>query len=602
MSGTGTKSGSQERRKHTPENFMFGKLIGEGSFSTVFLVKEIGGNERELACKVCDKRQITKEKKTKYILSEKEILAKLNREWNARVPFFVRLYSTFQDSERLYFVMTYARNGDLLGFIDKLADSDIDCTQFYAAELVSAIEHLHSLGIIHRDLKPENILLNERMHILITDFGSAKQIETRADRQQRRRRRTGDNREEDSPERSSSDEENSGKINKDKSIGCKRLPDQFDDDEDTPPKPKRQSFVGTPQYVSPEILTACGSSRASDLWALGCIIFQMMTGQPPFQSSSEYLIFKKIQKLDYTFQEGFNEEAKDLIRRLLVIEPRERLGARDNVYYTSLREHSFFRGVDFEKLPDSTPSTLAPFLPSLQPNGEPEADACWSRMPANSRPGASGILRLMVENEGPDEDYELMPTHDLPPLGSSQNSSRSTTLTERPDNGLIEQDLTRDSNNSSTRINKTKKPNQSKVPKLYISEEERQKLLAHQEATNEYHRFVEGNLILKQGILNKKKGLLARTRMFLLTDGRLNSESDVQRIPHLYYVDPSQMVLKGEIPWSKCMKTEIRDPRIFFVHTFPPKGRVYYLLDPDSTAQEWCLAIEEVRQFFFDNI
>ena len=71
MSVTGTKSGSQERRKHTPENFMFGKLIGEGSFSTVFLVKEIGGNERELACKVCDKRQITKEKKTKYILSEK---------------------------------------------------------------------------------------------------------------------------------------------------------------------------------------------------------------------------------------------------------------------------------------------------------------------------------------------------------------------------------------------------------------------------------------------------------------------------------------------------------------------------------------------------
>ena len=61
------------------------------------------------------------------------------------------------------------------------------------------------------------------------------------------------------------------------------------------------------------------------------------------------------------------------------------------------------------------------------------------------------------------------------------------------------------------------------------------------------------------------------------------------------------MVLKGEIPWSKYINTEIRDPRIFFVHTFPPKGRVYYLLDPDSTAQEWCQAIEEVRQFFYDN-
>ena len=64
---------------------------------------------------------------------------------------------------------------------------------------------------------------------------------------------------------------------------------------------------------------------------------------------------------------------------MLVIEPKERLGARDKKTHTSLREHSFFRGVDFEKLPDSTPSTLAPFLPNLQPNGEPEPDQCWSR-------------------------------------------------------------------------------------------------------------------------------------------------------------------------------------------------------------------------------
>ena len=117
------KNRSQERRKNTPEDFMFGKLIGEGSFSNVFLVREVSGNRRELACKVCDIKQIQKENKTKYIMSEKEILAKLNREWNTRVPFFVRIYSTFQDVKSLYFVMTYARNGDLLGFIDKLAES-----------------------------------------------------------------------------------------------------------------------------------------------------------------------------------------------------------------------------------------------------------------------------------------------------------------------------------------------------------------------------------------------------------------------------------------------------------------------------------------------
>lgn len=88
-----------------------------------------------------------------------------------------------------------------------------------------------------------------------------------------------------------------------------------------------------------------------------------------------------------------------------------------------------------------------------------------------------------------------------------------------------------------------------------------------------------------QGILDKKKGLFAKRRMFLLTEG-----------PRLYYVDPSAMVLKGEIPWSSTLKTEIRDFRIFFVHV---PGRIYYLIDPDSTSKDWCAAIDEVKQFYF---
>ena len=100
-----------------------------------------------------------------------------------------------------------------------------------------------------------------------------------------------------------------------------------------PPKPKRSSFVGTPEYVSPEIFTSRGSSRASDLWAIGCIIYQMISSIPPFQSKSEYMIFKKIEKLDYSFHEGFDENAKNLVKRLLVIEPKERLG---KTYATSM--------------------------------------------------------------------------------------------------------------------------------------------------------------------------------------------------------------------------------------------------------------------------
>ena len=87
------------------------------------------------------------------------------------------------------------------------------------------------------------------------------------------------------------------------------------------------------------------------------------------------------------------------------------------------------------------------------------------------------------------------------------------------------------------------------------------------------------------GILDKRKGLFAKRRMFLLTEG-----------PHLYYVDPTAMVLKGEIPWSAVLKTEIKDFRIFFVHV---PGRAYYLIDPDSTSKDWCAAIEEVKEYYF---
>ena len=109
------------------------------------------------------------------------------------------------------------------------------------------------MNIIHRDLKPENILLSSDMHILLTDFGSAKII---------------------SPE----DEDLAGGNGAVEGGGGGR----------------RNSFVGTAQYVSPEILTNSGSSKASDLWALGCIIYQMVTGIPPFQAQNEYLIFQKV--------------------------------------------------------------------------------------------------------------------------------------------------------------------------------------------------------------------------------------------------------------------------------------------------------------------
>lgn len=121
--------------------------------------------------KVCEKLHLIKERKTEHVKREKKVLNMLSE---SGAPFFVKLYCTFQDLERLYFVLSYAKKGELLTHIQRAKMLSLDCARFYAAEMVVALEQLRAANVIHRDLKPENILLDENMHILITDFGSSK--------------------------------------------------------------------------------------------------------------------------------------------------------------------------------------------------------------------------------------------------------------------------------------------------------------------------------------------------------------------------------------------------------------------------------------------
>lgn len=200
--------------------------------------------------KVCEKQQIIREKKREQVRREKDALNILS---NSGSSFFVKLYCTFQDTERLYFVMSYAKNGDMLPYINKVGSFDVACTRFYSGEILRALEHLHDLNIMHRDLKPENILLDHNMHIKVADFGCSKIIEPQTD-----------------------------------AVDGTAAPAVNNDEHQQPPPPpfkqRRNSFVGTAQYVSPELLTENTISTSSDLWALGCIIYQMIAGLPPFRS------------------------------------------------------------------------------------------------------------------------------------------------------------------------------------------------------------------------------------------------------------------------------------------------------------------------------
>ncbi|CAG9793814.1 unnamed protein product [Diatraea saccharalis] len=459
--------------KRTAKDYIFGKLIGDGMFSTVFLAKDIHSG-KEYAIKVCEKRHIIRKKKMEYIKREKDALNML-----FKVPHgFVKLYCTFQDAERLYFVLSYAKNGELLSFINKVGSFELNVAKFYAAELLSALEKMHAKGIIHRDLKPENILLDENMHLQIADFGTAKIMD---------------------PEE------------------IKSAPVAQEEDSTRNERSRKISFVGTPQYVSPELLHNCVDTRTSDLWALGCIIYQMISGLPPFRAATEFLTFQKILKMDYEFPEGFPADAKDLVEKLLVLDHTKRIGAEDRGdTYETIRNHPFFAGIDWDNIWEQTPPTISPYLP-----------------------GGSF-----------EEEYNI-PDHLEPGLGNNQLVR------------LWEFDLS-----TSKGI-------------LDISPEEKRRRLEIQARENKWHQFVDGELILKQGYVDKRKGLFPRRRMLLLTTG-----------PRLFYVDPTNMVLKGEIPWSPELRVEAKNFRIFLVHT---PNRTYYLEDPESYALEWTRVIDEVR-------
>jgi len=194
---------------------------------------------------------------------------------------------------------------------------DIPTTTFYVAEIIEALEFLHGHGVVHRDLKPENVLINAEGHIKVADFGAALVGE---------------------------DEEN--------------------------------AFEGTPEYVSPEVLASKMQTKACDLWALGCILYQMLTGTTPFRAETEYLIFERIKghsdgSQPVEFPSSFPAAGSSLVVELLHAEGDQRLGAGDDANgngYGALKGHIFFESTPWGHLVESTPPHIPD--PSKFPNPE----------------------------------------------------------------------------------------------------------------------------------------------------------------------------------------------------------------------------------------
>lgn len=287
--------------KHSPRDYIFKEELGHGSYSTVYKAIDKNNVNKFYAIKVCSKNHIIKENKVKYVTIEKNVLNILRK---GNHPGVIKLFYTFHDAENLYFVLSYAINGELLQLLHKMRTFSEDWSIHFCSQIIDIIEFIHKNGIIHRDLKPENILLDKNNNLILTDFGAASIINKPS-----------------TPTSIGNSNDNCPS----ETLSC-------------------SSFVGTAEYVSPELLLYNKCSYGSDIWAIGCIAFQFFQGYPPFRGSNELKTFEKIVALDYRWSDPHHlvsQNAKDLVNRILTIDPNKRLSLNE------IKKHIWFQSVDW---------------------------------------------------------------------------------------------------------------------------------------------------------------------------------------------------------------------------------------------------------------
>ncbi|CAN0905806.1 Probable serine/threonine protein kinase IRE4 [Linum grandiflorum] len=337
---------SSHKDRTSIDDFEIIKPISRGAFGKVFLARKRTTGDL-FAIKVLKKVDMWRKNDVERILAERNILI------TVRNPFVVRFFYSFTCRDNLYLVMEYLNGGDLYSLLRKVGCLEEDVARIYIAELVLALQYLHSLGIVHRDLKPDNILIAHDGHIKLTDFGLSK----------------------------------IGLLNNTiqlsgSAINEGILSDTPDSSEQQTEEKGQHSAVGTPDYLAPEILLGREHGYASDWWSVGIILFELITGIPPFTAEQPEMIFDNIlnRKIPWPSVPGeMSRDAQDLIERLLIHNPDQRLGANGP---SEVKSHPFFRGVDWENLA----SLEAAFVPV--PDGADDTSYFLSRFSQLS----SGIL------------------------------------------------------------------------------------------------------------------------------------------------------------------------------------------------------------------
>lgn len=281
------------------DDFELITVIGKGSFGKVMQVRK-RDTSRIYALKTIRKQHIIERGEITHTLAERLVLARVHN------PFIVPLKFSFQSEQKLYLVLAFVNGGELFHHLQREQRFNEERSRFYSAELLLALEHLHELDVVYRDLKPENILLDYTGHIALCDFGLCK-------------------------------------------LNMK--------DSDT-----TNTFCGTPEYLAPEILYAQGYNKVIDWWTLGVLLYEMLSGLPPFYDENTEKMYEKILRDPLVFNDDISPLARDILTKLLNRDPNSRLGVNGA---DEIKKHPFFaNNLDFDKLLQK--KIQPPFKPSVR--------------------------------------------------------------------------------------------------------------------------------------------------------------------------------------------------------------------------------------------
>lgn len=299
-----------------PTRYVFDivRIIGSGSYGTVLLCRLRECPSRLFAVKVVYKSKLgsidglggdrNASREARRLLTEKKVLCAVDH------PFITKMFCSFETPDALNFVLEYCPGGDMYFLLEKFVKNRLpeDHVLFYAASIALALRYLRERGILYRDLKPENILLDEAGFIRLADFGFARQ------------------------EMRGSDQ------------SCK-------------------SFCGSADYIAPEVVRGDGYGLAADLWSFGCVVYELLTGYPPFYSPHDRaLLFSKIEQAQPSFPTHFSPDLCSFLSGLLHKEADQRLGNGPHGMQ-EVFDHPYFANISWERL--EAKQVVPPIIPTL---------------------------------------------------------------------------------------------------------------------------------------------------------------------------------------------------------------------------------------------